>query len=169
MNVSRLIARGIICLLTICLCDCGGNSLTLGKRVPSFRLDTLRHERFYLEDYRQKTVILVFWATWCRSCKKEMAALEALHRDSRFRDVAMAAVCTDPEHRTDIETIISGLGISYPVLMDTDARLYKRFDIEALPFTMLIRPGGRLAFKRTGYDGVLMQNLEAKLLAVVSE
>jgi len=139
MNVSRLIARGIICLLTICLCDCGGNSLTLGKRVPSFRLDTLRHERFYLEDYRQKTVILVFWATWCRSCKKEMAALEALHRDS------------------------------YPVLMDTDARLYKRFDIEALPFTMLIRPGGRLAFKRTGYDGVLMQNLEAKLLAVVSE
>ena len=81
----------------------------------------------------------------------------------------MAAVCTDPEHRTDIETIISGLGISYPVLMDTDARLYKRFDIEALPFTMLIRPGGRLAFKRTGYDGVLMQNLEAKLLAVVSE
>jgi peroxiredoxin len=137
--------------------------------VPSFRLDTVEDERFYLEDHRQDPVVLVFWATWCRSCKKEMAALETLHRDPRFRRVVFAAVCTDPEQRDKVRAIVDGLGISYTALMDPEAHLYNRFQIQALPFTMLIEPGGRLSFAQTGYDGVLIRNLEAKLLEILQK
>ena len=168
MTVNR-VACALLCLSTLFLIDCQNPPLAVGEMVPPFRLDTAADERFYLEDHKEEPVVLVFWATWCRSCKKEMAALEPLRRDPRFRDVVFAAVCTDPERREEARQIVEGLGISYTVLMDPEARLYNRFHIQALPFTMLMEPGGRLVLAQTGYDGVLIRNLEAKLLEILQK
>lgn len=166
MSVSRIVVCAVVVLSAFFSNGCDNAPLSMGQAVPPFRLDTLGHERFYLEDHRQSPVVLVFWATWCRSCKKEMAALNAMNRDPRFREVVFAAVCVDPENQEDIRRIIAGLGLSYLVLLDQESRLYRKFQIEALPFTLLMAPGGGLAFARTGYDGVLMRDLETKLLEV---
>ena len=166
MSVSRVVVCAVVILSAFFSGGCDHAPLSMGEMVPTFRLDTLGHERFYLEDHRQSPVVLVFWATWCRACKKEMAALNAMTRDPRFQETVFAAVCVDPENREDVRRTIVGLGLSYPVLLDQESRLYNKFNIGALPFTMLMAPGGGLAFARAGYDGVLMRDLETKLLEV---
>ena len=80
---GRRIASGL-CLALVVPCVLGFHFVrsvnsALARRVEdfTFRLvsdDSVRH----LSDYRGKTVVLNFWATWCGPCLKELPDLEQL-------------------------------------------------------------------------------------------
>ena len=40
-----------------------------------------------LKDYKDKLVIINFWATWCEPCKKEMPSLDALYLNDNFKNL----------------------------------------------------------------------------------
>ncbi len=155
----------LLCGFGLCLtaCGSGGGKSNIGAVVQDFRLDTLEHERFYLNQHKGKVVVLVFWATWCRSCKTEMVELQAAFKTPAWKDVVVAAVNTDPENLSDVKSIVQALGIAYPVLLDREARLFDRFGIPALPTTLIIDPEQRLSFFRVGYDRGILTQLETKI------
>jgi peroxiredoxin len=138
----------------------------IGKTVTNFRLNTLGHERFYLNQHKGKVVVLVFWATWCRACKTQMVVLQTFTALPGWQDVIVAAVCTDPENLADVKSIVQNLKISYPVLLDPDARLFNKFQLTAYPTTLIIGPQGRLSFTRVGYDAAIMNQIKSKVISL---
>ncbi len=50
-----------------------------------------------LADFRGKTVLVNFWATWCAPCLKELPSLDALEDDLGGADFAVVAVAADPK------------------------------------------------------------------------
>jgi peroxiredoxin len=146
-------------------CGSGIGPPVADDRVADFRLDTLEHDRFYLNQYAGKTVVLVFWATWCRVCKSEMLELQSASRLPQWNDVTVAAVCTDPENLSDARNIVEHLGVTYPVLLDQYARLFKKFKLTALPATMVIDGRQRLRFITAGFDWTVMNQVNAAVAA----
>ena len=133
------------------------------KTVHDFRLETLKHERFYLNEHNDKTVLLVFWATWCLPCKAELTALKSAYRDFPADKFSLVAICIDPENINEVKQIVSTLGIDYPVLLDENSKLYKELGLELTPATILIEPGGRIAFNQGGYDRQTQKQLMSKI------
>lgn len=46
-----------------------------GTAAPDFTLNDLSDKSVKLSDFRGKTVVLVFWASWCPDCRAEIPQL----------------------------------------------------------------------------------------------
>jgi peroxiredoxin len=121
------------------------------NEVIDFRLDTLNHQRFYLNQYRGKVVLLAFWATWCNICKSEMVEMKSFAAEPEYKNVVIAAVCNDPENIDDVKSIIKTLDVNYPVLLDKDAKVSKELEIAAFPTIIVIDQAGKISLTRQGY------------------
>jgi thiol-disulfide isomerase/thioredoxin len=62
-----------------------------------------------------ETLLLNFWATWCRPCALEMPELQRLHRRAGSR-MQVVGLNVEPEIGDDsIEAFLKKLGVTYPI------------------------------------------------------
>ncbi|UCG12596.1 MAG: TlpA family protein disulfide reductase [Deltaproteobacteria bacterium] len=159
---------GRLLVIAALLAGCSQNG-DLPGFAPDFRLDTLSHRRFYLNEHRGKVVVLVFWMTICTICKEEKVGLNTLHRALEPRGVVVASVCSDPENLDTVHRIARRLEIDYPILLDHGAKVSKKYSVQVLPTTVVIGPRGRLRFIRVGYSPSIMRQIRSKAESLLSE
>jgi thiol-disulfide isomerase/thioredoxin len=99
--------------------------------------------------WKGKTVLLNFWATWCAPCVEEMPELNALQAEMAARNIQIIGIGIDSA--ANIAQFSSKYKISYPLYvagMD-GAGLSHEFGntLGGLPFSVLIGPDG--AVKKT--------------------
>jgi peroxiredoxin len=124
----------------------GVTELKEGQRGPAFRLATLDGGQASLDEWKDKLVILNFWATWCQPCTLEMPTLEALWREQKERGLVVVAISVDRgAPRAVIDPYVKNLGLTFPILLDPDAATAGAWRVTGLPATFVIRPGGEVA------------------------
>ncbi len=120
-----------------------------GAPAPGFTVQGVDGATHSLSDYRGKVVVLNFWATWCIPCRAEMPDLEHEARIHRSDPVVILGMDW-MESAAPIKDFAQGLGVSYPMLLDADGRLYQTYRVGALPTTFIIDTHGRLLKSRIG-------------------
>ena len=106
-----------------------------------FTLQQLRGEQVSLSDFRQKWVVLNYWATWCAPCRKEIPDLSALHqaRDD-ITVLGLAYEDTEPEN---FDEFLEEFHPSYPILLvDVYAPPEPFGAPRVLPTTIILNPEG---------------------------
>lgn len=171
MNISRLALLLVVGygIGLISGCSEDGSLVTPGKPAQDFRLDTLSHDRFYLNQHQGQVVMLVFWATWCSSCKQELIALQPLVQQYSPEKLTIAALCTNPENLDTVKAIVQNLGLTYPILLDKRAKIFQQYHLRAYPTTIIIDQEGIVNFVRTGYSPVFMKQIETTLESLLSD
>jgi peroxiredoxin len=158
----RLSLYGIILIFCFAAviggCRSDNDSVRTKSEVIDFRLDTLGHERFYLNQYRGKVVVLAFWSTWCATCKSELVELKSFAAAPEYKNLVVAAVCNDPENIDDVKTIAKTLAIDYPVLLDK-----QKLGMSAVPTTIVIDQTGKVSLTRQGYDAGIMRQIKKNI------
>src|SRR5262245_16210831 len=92
----------------------GVTELKEGQRGPGLRLAMLDGRQVGLEEWRDKVIVLNFWATWCQPCTVEMPALEALWRRYRERGLVVVGVSVDRgAPRALLDPYLANLGLSF--------------------------------------------------------
>jgi len=122
--------------------------LPRSEPVPELELVDLQGKRVSLADYRGKTLLVHFWATWCGVCRQEFDALNAIQRNLGSDEVLLSVVADSAEY-TRVERFVREHRLEYPVLLGTK-QVLEDYKIEAFPTNYYVDSGGRLRDKTVG-------------------
>src|SRR5664279_3989916 len=141
-----------------------------GLPVPDFDLATLDGQRMKLSDFRGKTVLLNFWATWCQPCKIEMPWFVELQNQYGKDGLVVLGVAMDDSEASKIAQFAHEMGVNYPVLLGTDQVSEEYGNVEFLPTSFYIDRDGRIVGKGTGLLGrsEIEENVRKALVSPVA-
>jgi cytochrome c biogenesis protein CcmG/thiol:disulfide interchange protein DsbE len=139
----------VIALLALLLIKPPQKSLC-DEAAPSWTLDLFDGYRggqdastISLEDLRGKGVVLNFWASWCKPCEEEAAALE--EASQKYRDQGIVFIGVDYlDQEPAARRYLEKFSISYPNGPDLASKISKRYTIRGVPETFFIDPQGQL-------------------------
>ncbi len=111
-------------------------------KVLNFQLENLRLRReITLSHYRDKVLVLNFWATWCPPCRAEMPAIEALHQALKDQGLVWLAI-NSGEDRATIKSYIDKYSYTFPILLDPRNSNMRKYGIQGLPATIIVNKSG---------------------------
>jgi cytochrome c biogenesis protein CcmG, thiol:disulfide interchange protein DsbE len=100
-------------------------------------------ETVSLQELRGKGVVLNFWASWCKPCEEEAAALEAAWQKYRDRGIVFVGVDYLDQEPAAVR-YLEKFGVSYPNGPDLAGKISKRYTIRGVPETFFIDHQGRI-------------------------
>ncbi len=124
-----------------------------GGRAPDFQARDLDGQTVSLSDFRDKVVVISFWATWCGPCKAEMPHLQKLHDDYAAQGLVILSVSVD-EARDEpkAKAQIRAGGYSFTVLLDQEKDIITLFNPrQTVPFAVVIGRDGTIHSQHEGY------------------
>ncbi len=136
--------------ITVCLCGCLLSYPSAGRSdLVDFKLTDLSGKAHVLSDYRDRWVIVNFWATWCGPCIKEIPELIRFQNEhhSRAQVLGINFEQTAPK---EIQRYIDELQINYPVLRIGSEPLVPFEPLKGLPTTFLVTPQGKIVYRHLG-------------------
>jgi peroxiredoxin len=119
---------------------------------PSFTLPGMDGKSHELAEWRNKVVLLNFWASWCSPCQTEIRDLVAYQSQYAARGLQVVGIGLDDEVK--LRNVQRTLGINYPVLLANSpnnplmANLGNRDGV--VPYSVLISRSGEVIYTHTG-------------------
>jgi len=136
----------IICLAIFTVCAHPGS-------VPDFSLNALDGSTFNVSDHLGKQVLIIdFWATWCKPCKRLLKKLQKIK--NTCPDVHVIAISVDDARSlVNVRPYINSKGFDFTVLLDSDSQVVQMFNPEKkIPFTVIVDKDGNIVYTHTGYS-----------------
>ena len=137
------------------------------KPAPDFSLQDINGKTVKLSDFKGKTIVLNFWATWCGPCKHEIPDFIDLQGQYGKDGVQFIGVAIDQEGLAAIKPYAEQAKMNYPVLVGNDAVFAQFGGSNAIPVTLLIDKQGVI---RKSYVGAKpRQALEEMITGLMRE
>jgi len=109
----------------------------LGTPAIDFNLKDLKDQMWSLDQVRGKVVLLRFWADWCPSCRYEMPIIDKYYRELNKEGFVVLAVNVKQSREVAL-AFTAQLDITFPVPLDPDGKVAKRYGVYGIPTNFLI-------------------------------
>ncbi|HET8690918.1 MAG TPA: TlpA disulfide reductase family protein [Steroidobacteraceae bacterium] len=146
--------RGVLAraaLAGILAASCLGASATEGSAAPDFALSSTAGANYRLSEYRGEVVALVFWASWCGDCRRELERFERLRRTYGSVGLTVLGVNLDKEPQ-QAAALAGAAGIGFPVLIDAGKDVSRTYHADDLPLIVLIDRHGAIRARHRALD-----------------
>lgn len=119
---------------------------------PAFTLPGLDGKPHELGEWRNKVILLNFWASWCSPCQTEIRDLVVWQTEYGKQGLQVVGIGMDDEVK--LRNVQRTLEINYPVLFTNSPAhpLMSRFGNRAgvVPYSVLISRAGRVVYTHAG-------------------
>jgi peroxiredoxin len=155
-----LLAASLLCLLTLPV----QAQPKIGETIPGFDTMLLDGKTLSAESLKGKPVLVMFWATWCPICRKEMPDLQAFYERYRDKGFTVLALSIDAE-QIEVDEFWKDHRYTISVGMRTP-RHSELFGVTKYPPRFfLIDRQGVLRYQKNG--AVVMEQLEEEIAALL--
>ena len=135
---------------------------------PDFTLQSSTGENVRLAEQRGQVVMLNFWASWCGPCRKEMPLLDEISKRYSAAGFVLYGVNVE-EDNTDAKKLIKELGVTFPILYDTESKASSLYNVDAMPTTVVIDKKGVIRFVNRGYKAGDEDKYRAQIRELIKE
>ena len=127
----------------------------VGHAAPNFSLAALgsgsSKDTLALADFKGKSVVLNFWASWCAPCQEEMPLLERNWEQAQAQGKDVVFLGVDfQEVGSAAASFVQQHSITYPIVLDADGAVALKYDVTALPQTLFINRHGTVVSRVPG-------------------
>jgi peroxiredoxin len=161
-------ARGLALIWLATLAGTAAAATAPSSGAPDFTLPTVGGPNLRLQEQRGRVVMVNFWATWCGPCRVEMPHLNRLYEKYRGSGFVVLGVNVDEDPR-QAATVAARLGTTFPVLLDTDKKVSRLYDLGSMPSTVLIDRDGRVRHVHRGYRDGYEQTYDLQIRELLRE
>ncbi len=121
-------------------------AITSGKAAPDFTLPDTQGQNVSLSDYQGKYTLVDFWASWCGPCREENPEIVKAYDTYKERNFAVLGVSLDNNREAWLKAIEKD-GLTWQQVSDLkkwESPVVELYDINAIPFSVLLDPQGRV-------------------------
>ncbi len=145
--------------------------LKKGEKIPGFVLRDLKNRIVYRSDIcgpgRKGVVIIDFFATWCKPCKKALPVLDKINREFSKKGLRIVLISYKQKNH-EVSEFFKDKKYNFSVLWDPYGEIGKRFEVTALPRTFVVNASDCSIVKIFyGESKNLYQSLRKVLLPLV--
>lgn len=137
-----------------------------GDKAPDFTVDMLDGRSVTLSELQGKPVLLIFWATWCPPCREELSHLQEGVIDI-FGDQITVLPISRGEKRETVEGFLDKMGYTFPVGLDGDQSIYKKYASNYIPRCFVINAKGVVEYAGVGYDEEIAKKVHDTLVKLL--
>ncbi len=148
--VWGVVVAGLLFVVPSLRDGCGAPAVRAGDRAPRFSLVLVGSgETWDSESLNGQPYALLFFATWCGSCRSEMPAVaRVFHEEPSLR---LYAVSDEPGDR--VAQYLASSGLALPAAGDAGG-MFASFGVRAVPTMVVVNEQGVVEFARAGSGAV---------------
>ncbi len=118
--------------------------------VSGVKLRPIKGGLMDLSYYKGKVVLVVYFATWCPPCLKEIPDLIAMQKSLSPKGFQVIGISVDGQ-KSALASFVSAQNINYPIVYDNPDLADIFGDVQAIPTAYLIDRKLRIVDRWTGY------------------
>lgn len=120
-----------------------------GQPVPDFDLAADDGGRVRLSDFRNKILVVNFWATWCPPCVAEMPSLDRFRQMFAGRGVEVLAISVDDDEKA-YRNFLTQHKLRLKTVRDPEKKISALYGTFKYPESYVVDREGRLLRKIVG-------------------
>jgi len=123
--------------------------LKIEQRAPAFRSQAIDGRIVDISNYKNKVVLVDFWATWCKPWERGLAERKNLYQRYNSRGFEIIGISLDYD-LTHLQNYLSTNKIKWPQLADGngwDMPLFNLYRLKSLPKSFLLDRNGIIRYR----------------------
>lgn len=141
-------------LFIVAVCVCASFSTVAATKMSGkahdFTLASNQGKNFRLNELKGQVVMINFWASWCGPCRQEMPLLEEIYARYNPAGFTLLSVFTETDKKK-ADDFLKDVPVSFPVLYDFKSDVSEMYDVDSMPFTVIIDRNGNMRYRHRGY------------------
>jgi len=146
--------------------------LKKGDAAPTFTMRDLNGKMVSLSHHTgsspqepRKAVLMTFFATWCKPCKKEIPIIKDIHKRWNSHGVEVVYVGMSQSAK-DLKPFAKAVKFPWRMVPDTFGLLSRRYGASRLPHLAIVDQQGRIAFQHRGIAENLGELIDSELVRI---
>lgn len=135
---------------------------------PEFSLPTQNSEPVSLSSLKGKTVIVNFWASWCKPCRKEIPELINIFNKYKDQGFEIVGINIDNE-KQNATRFIKEFAINYTVAFDPEMNVINSYKATGMPSSFIVDKNGMVREIVYGFSDKKKEIIEKNITALLAE
>lgn len=157
-----------ILTIALSLAAPAARALDVEEKAPDFALKTLEGEEVSLSGVLdKKAAMLVFWATWCPNCEKEIPSIKEITKKFAENIEVLAINVDVNDSPAKAATYKEEYSIGYTMLYDKGTKVSGRYGVIGTPTIFVVDVNGIIRYKGAALPEI--SDIESNMAKLVGE